>query len=70
MTTALLVFLGFIVVALVGWGLCELKGKDCVYEPTEVEKKQESEFDEAEGYREKSLHDILKDNSTKGYSAV
>lgn len=70
MTTALLVFFGFIAVALVGWGICELKAKDITYKSTEVEEKQEAEFNEAEGYREKSLHDILKDNSTKGYSAV
>lgn len=70
MTTALLVFFGFVAVALIGWGLCELKGKDRVYKSTEIEKKQEAEFNDASSYREKSLKDILESNSTKGYNAV
>lgn len=70
MTTALLVFFGFIAVALIGWGLCELKGKDRVYQSTETEKEQEAEYNDASTYREKSLQDILDSNSTKGYNAV
>lgn len=70
MTTALLVFFGFIAVALIGWGLCELKGKNLNYHSTDIEKEQEAEFNDASHYREKSLKDILESNSTKGYSAV
>ncbi len=67
-----LAFVLFVVIALVGWGICELKGK-MTFTHSEIEKKEAEEIAEqqkADGYHEKNLHDLLKNNSTKGYNAV
>lgn len=67
-----LAFVLFILVALVGWGLAEWKGK-FAFTHSEAEKKEVSEIEEkkkAEGYKEMNLHDLIQHNSTKGYKAV
>lgn len=70
--TPIIVFFGFIVVALVGWGVAEAKSKAVTFVHSEEEAEEaeliESEL-RAEGFREKSLRDILKNNSTKGFNA-
>lgn len=70
--TPIIVFFGFIVVALVGWAVAEAKAKAVTFVHSE-EEAEEAELIEnelrAEGFREKSLHDILKNNSTKGFNA-
>lgn len=67
-----LVFVLFVVIALVGWGICELKGK-MTFTHSEIEKEEAEEIEEhlkADGFHEKNLDDLLKNNSTKGYNAV
>lgn len=63
-------FILFIVIALVGWGIAELKGK-MTFTHSEIEKE---EAEEIEAHRkatgEMNLDDLLKNNSTKGYDAV
>lgn len=70
--TPIIVFFGFVVVALVGWCVAEAKAKAVTFVHSEEEAEEaeliESEL-RAEGFREKNLHDILKNNSTKGFNA-
>lgn len=70
--TAIYVFIGFVALALIGWALAEAKAKAVTFVHSEEEAEEaeliESEL-RAEGFREKSLHDILKNNSTKGFNA-
>nr|MBP7472537.1 hypothetical protein [Prevotella sp.] len=66
-----LAFVLFIVIALVGWGIAELKGK-MTFTHSDIEKE---EAEEIEANRkalgdEMNLKDLLKHNSTKGYNAV
>jgi len=68
-----IVFILFIVVALAGWGIAELKSKTCTFSHSEEEKKEANEIDavrNSDDYKEMDLHDLLKHNSTKGYNAV
>ncbi len=67
-----LAFVLFIVVALVGWGIAELKGR-MTFVHSEEEKKEAEEIEEhnrANGFREMDLKDLLEHNSTKGYDAI
>ena len=67
-----LAFVLFIVVALVGWGIAELKGK-MTFTHSEAEKKEAEEIEEqkrATGFHEMNLHDLLKNNSTNRIDAV
>ena len=62
-------FIGFVIVAVVLWGIGELNYRDFHYE----EDKPHHPDPTAHGdgpYVELSLRDILRDNSTKGYDAV
>lgn len=72
MMTPITVFLAFAVVALVGWAVAELKSRSITFTHS-AEEAEEAELIEnelrAEGFREKSLRDILKNNSTKGFNA-
>ena len=68
-----LAFLLFVVVALIGWGVCELKSKS-TFTHSEAEKKEIEEMAAADkangGYHEMDIHELIRRNSTKGYSAV
>lgn len=68
-----LAFLLFIVVALIGWRVCELKSKS-TFTHSEAEKKEVEEMDAADkangGYHEMDIHELISRNSTKGYDAV
>lgn len=71
--TIQLAFILFVVVALAGWGIAELKNKTVKFEHSEIEKEEAAEIDavrESDDYKEPDLHDLLKHNSTKGYNAV
>lgn len=62
----------FIVAALVGWGVCEAVGQ---MKFTHAPEEQEgwAEFEEhakQNGGKELNIRDIMRTNSTKGYSAV
>lgn len=71
--TPIIAFIAFVVVALIGWAVAEAKAKSVTFVHSE-EEAEEAELIEnelrAEGFREKSLRDILKNNSTKGFNAV
>lgn len=70
--TGLTIFVLFFVVALIGWGVCEAVGQ-LTYKHAPEEKAGWDEFDEhakQNGGKEQNIRDIMRNNSTKGYSAV
>lgn len=71
--TGLYIFIALIVVALIGWGIAELKSRTVTFEHSEAEK-EEAELihkeQEERGFKEQDLKDLLAHNSTKGYNAV
>ena len=71
--TGLYIFIALIVVALVGWGIAELKSRTITFKHSEAEK-EETELlhkeQEERGFKEQDLKDLLAHNSTKGYNAV
>lgn len=70
---ALIGFIALVVVALVGWALAELKYKAFTFtrsaKDVEEEELLESEH-RAEGFKEMTIRDIMRKNSTNGYNAV
>lgn len=70
---ALLGFICFFAVALIGWAIAELKGKaDNYVENTDEQKAMQTFLDNQRkgGYEEMSIHDVVKSISTKGFSAL
>lgn len=62
-----------VLLALVGWGVAELKAKALPYEQDEQEKDVERRAAEAlqrDGYTELGIADVVRTISTKGFSAV
>jgi len=73
MMTGLYIFIALIVIALMGWGIAELKAKTIHFEHSEAEKEEAEllyEEQKENGFREQNLKDLLEHNSTKGYDAV
>ena len=73
MMTGLYIFIALIVIALIGWGIAELKAKTIHFEHSEAEKEEAKllyEEQKEHGFREQNLKDLLEHNSTKGYDAV
>ena len=73
MMTGLYIFIALIVIALIGWGIAELKAKTIHFEHSEAEKEEAEllyEEQKEHGFREQNLDDLLEHNSTKGYDAV
>ena len=73
MTTPIFGLVAFLVIALVGWGIAELKSKTITFTHSEAEAEGEEEMleaFEAHGGKEMGLKDILKSNSTKGFKAI
>ena len=71
--TGLYIFIALIVIALMGWGIAELKAKTIHFEHSEAEKEAAEllyEEQKEHGFREQNLKDLLEHNSTKGYDAV
>ncbi len=70
---ALIGFIALVVVALVGWAIAELKYKAFTFtrsaKDVEEEELLESEH-RAEGFKEMTIRDIMRKNSTNGYNAV
>ncbi len=62
----------FVVVALVGWGVCEAIGQlEFTHAPEEQEGWDEfAEHAKQNGGKEQNIRDIMRSNSTNGYSAV
>lgn len=72
MTAPIIGLIAFVVIALVGWGIAELKGK-MVYEHSEEEAKEleeMAEHDKEFGTEEMDIHKLVKNNCTTGYKAV
>ena len=70
---ALIGFMAFIAIALVGWLIAEAKYNTITFthsaeeaEETEILDKERREH----GFREMSIKDIIRTNSTKGFDAV
>ena len=71
--TGLYIFIALIVIALMGWGIAELKAKTIHFEHSEAEKEEAEllyEEQKEHGFHEQNLKDLLEHNSTKGYDAV
>lgn len=71
--TGLEILIAFIVIALVGWGICELKYKSLPFHHTSEEQAGWDEFKEhaeMNDGKEMNIRDIVRTNSTKGYDAV
>ena len=71
--TGLYIFIALIVIALMGWGIAELKAKTIHFEHSEAEKEEAEllyEEQKENGFREQNLKHLLEHNSTKGYDAV
>ncbi len=70
---ALIGFIALIAIALVGWAIAEAKNKTMTFTHSEAEA-EEAELLENErrenGFREMSIKDIIRKNSTKGFDAV
>lgn len=70
---ALLGLIALIVVALVGWAIAEFKYKAFTFTRSAKDIEEEEELEEqrrADGFKEMSIRDIMRKNSTNGYNAV
>ena len=63
------IFVAFLVVALVLWGVAELRYRNFNYEEDKPHHPDPTAHQGGE-YVEKSVTDIMRENSTNGYSAV
>ncbi len=66
-------FAVFFIVALIGWAIAELKGKTCNYTNNEQEDAVEQAAAEQlhkNGFTEMTIRDVVKNISTKGFSAI
>lgn len=69
MTSALIFIVVMVAIALVGWGIAELKGKHDVYKANAVEQEAEAKS-EADIKDEMNIKDVIHTISAKGYDAV
>jgi len=69
MEMTLIVIAAIAVLALVGWGIAELKNKGDQYEPNEQEI-ETLEKQQANETRELDIHDVIETISSKGFDAV
>ncbi len=73
MTIPMIGLIALLVIALIGWGIAEIKGKNITFTHSEAEAEGEEEMREAfeeNGNKELNLHDLLERNSTKGYKSI
>jgi chorismate mutase len=71
--TTIIGIITFIVVALLGWAIAELKPKAFKYQENEEEEavlEQARQQLEKNGYQEQDIHDVIQNISTKGFKAV
>lgn len=70
---ALVIFLIFFAISLVGWCIAEIKANNDVYSENDAEKSAMSQFLDNQkkgGYEEMSIRDVIKNISTKGFSSI
>lgn len=63
----------FFAVALLGWGIAELKGKTCDYVKNDDEEAVDNQLAEQlheKGFVELSIKDVIKSISTKGFTTT
>ena len=73
MFTALIGLVAFAIIALIGWGIDEAKGKTCVYEKNQQEEEVEEQLAQSlhkNGFHELSIKDVIKSISTKGFKTT
>nr|WP_308532807.1 hypothetical protein [uncultured Prevotella sp.] len=73
MITPIFGLVALLLLALIGWGLAELKNKTVKFCHSEKEAEGEEEMleaFEAHGGKEMNLKDILANNSTKGFKSI
>ena len=69
---ALIGFISFFAIALIGWAIAEVKGKADNYVENADEKKAMETYlanQKKGGYQEMNIRDVIKNISTKGFSA-
>ena len=62
----------FVAVALVGWGIAELKAKACNYEQNDEEREVDEHLAQQlheKGFSEMDINDVIRNISTKGFKA-
>ena len=60
----------FVAVALVGWGIAELKAKGCNYEQNDEERDVDAHLAQQlheKGFSEMGISDVIRNISTKGF---
>ena len=70
--TVLITIAVLICIALIGWGIAEIKGDHCVYKHSEEEaavEQQVAENIEKNGFNELGIKDVIATISTKGFKA-
>jgi hypothetical protein len=73
MWTTIIGLVAFAIVALIGWGIAELKGKACHYEKDELEKAVDAQLAQQlheNGFNEMGIKDVIKNISTKGFKTT
>lgn len=71
--TTIIAVVAFVAVALVGWGIAEIKAKFITYNNNEQEEavlEQNRQKLEQNGYAELNIDDVMRTITTAGYSAV
>lgn len=71
--TTIIACVAFVAVALVGWGIAELKAKFITYSNNEQEElvlEQNRRKLEQNGYAELNINDVMRTITTAGYNAV
>lgn len=66
---AVFVFIAFFVAAILLWGIAELNYRNFHYKEDQPHHPDPTAHNEGE-HKELSVRDIMRDNSTRGYSAV
>ena len=73
MINAILSLVAFAAVALLGWGLAEVKSKACGYVQNEEEKAVDERLAQQlheNGFHELSIKDVIQSISTKGFKTT
>lgn len=66
-------FIGIMVIAVIGWLIAEIKYKTIHFTRSEADIDEEKELEEERaknGFKEMTIEDIKRTNSTKGFNAV
>lgn len=70
--TTIIGIIAFVVIALVGWAISELKEKGCKYDVNAEEQQvldQSCRQVEQNGFSEQNIDDVIRNISTKGFTA-